>query len=58
MIPYVMGGIGYTGLMLVTLLFVLRFLRPLEAREATDLASQIARAPSLSPDGVPAGVEG
>ena len=30
--PYIMAGIGYPGLLLVTLFFVLRFLRSLEAR--------------------------
>ena len=32
MLPYLMGGVGYTGLLLVTLGFVMRFLRSLEAR--------------------------
>ncbi len=31
-LPYVMGSVGYTGLFLVTVLFVRRFLRSLEAR--------------------------
>ena len=31
-LPYLMGGVGYTGLLMVTLLFVRRFLHSLEAR--------------------------
>ncbi len=34
-IPYLMAGIGYPGLLLVTLLFVWRFLASMEARVAT-----------------------
>jgi len=38
LIPYLMGGIGYPGLLLVTLFFVWRFLRSLDARGHVRLA--------------------
>ncbi|HEX7111037.1 MAG TPA: cbb3-type cytochrome c oxidase subunit I [Mizugakiibacter sp.] len=37
-LPYLLAGIGYPGLLLVTLLFVSRFLSSLEARAATATA--------------------
>lgn len=37
-LPYLLAGIGYPGLLLVTLLFVSRFLSSLEARAATAAA--------------------
>lgn len=52
-IPYIMGAIGYPGLLAVTLLFVFRFLRSLEAREAAGFSTLIERTPGLLPDGVP-----
>ncbi len=39
-IPYVLAGIGYPGLLLITLLFVWRFLASLEARPALSPAAQ------------------
>jgi nitric oxide reductase subunit B len=39
-LPYVLAGVGYPGLLLVTLLFVWRFIASLEAR---------ASAPAISP---------
>ncbi|MEC5293510.1 hypothetical protein VSX64_23325 [Aurantimonas sp. C2-6-R+9] len=36
--PYLMAGIGYPGLLLVTLLFIWRFLRSLAARNGGPLA--------------------
>ena len=38
LLPYFLGGIGYPGLLLVTLFFVWRFLRSLEARGHVRLA--------------------
>jgi nitric oxide reductase subunit B len=49
LIPYVMGGIGYPGLLLVTLFFVWRFLSSLEARNKVNLGS------ILTPSPLPAG---
>jgi nitric oxide reductase subunit B len=45
LIPYVMGGIGYPGLLLVTLFFVWRFLSSLEARNKVNLGPIIAQSP-------------
>ncbi|MFA7437425.1 cbb3-type cytochrome c oxidase subunit I [Castellaniella sp.] len=39
-IPYVLGGIGYPGLLLITLLFVWRFLASLEARPAPVVSTE------------------
>ena len=45
--PYLMGGIGYPGLLLVTLFFVRRFLRSLEARGRVSLVPlELTAAPS------------
>lgn len=38
-IPYLMGFVGYSGLLLVTLFFVRRFLRAMQARGAPSLAT-------------------
>jgi nitric oxide reductase subunit B len=46
LIPYVMGGVGYPGLLLVTLFFVWRFLSSLEARNKVSLAPIAAALPS------------
>ncbi len=40
--PYLMAGIGYPGLLLVTLFFVRRFLRSLEARGHADIYASSA----------------
>ncbi|MFA5662672.1 cbb3-type cytochrome c oxidase subunit I [Castellaniella sp.] len=45
-IPYVLGGIGYPGLLLITLLFVWRFLASLEARPAPAAQAQPSMAPA------------
>ncbi len=34
-LPYLLAGVGYPGLLLVTMLFVWRFLASMEARMAT-----------------------
>ncbi len=44
--PYMMAGVGYPGLLLVTLLFVWRFLGSLEARSRVSLPSHAAALPS------------
>jgi nitric oxide reductase subunit B len=44
-LPYTMAGVGYPGLLLVTLLFVWRFLSSLEARKHVSLYPPIAGAP-------------
>jgi len=44
LIPYVMGGVGYPGLLLVTLFFVRRFLRSLEARGHAKAAPLVSAA--------------
>ena len=38
-IPYILAGLGYPGLLLITLLFVWRFLASLEARPAPETAA-------------------
>ena len=46
LLPYIMGGVGYSGLLLTTLFFVARFLRSLEARthQGTAVPSTIGSA--------------
>ncbi len=46
LIPYVMGGVGYPGLLLVTLFFVRRFLSSLEARGHAKVAPLVSAAAS------------
>ena len=46
MFPYLMGGVGYSGLFLVTLLFVWRFLSSLEARSYAGASPAPEAAPS------------
>ncbi|MCC7039752.1 MAG: cbb3-type cytochrome c oxidase subunit I [Burkholderiales bacterium] len=46
--PYLMASIGYSGLLLVTLFFVRRFLRSLEARSETSPVTPHHRAPALT----------
>jgi nitric oxide reductase subunit B len=48
LLPYFLGGIGYPGLLLVTLGFVWRFLRSLEARGHASVAPAAASAPMVS----------
>jgi len=45
-LPYLLAGVGYPGLLLVTLLFVWRFLSSLEARASQPVAQPL---PSLQP---------
>jgi nitric oxide reductase subunit B len=42
-LPYVLAGVGYPGLLLVTLLFVWRFIASLEARAAAPAMSPLLR---------------
>ena len=42
-LPYVLAGVGYPGLLLVTLLFVWRFVASLEARAAAPALSPLLR---------------
>jgi nitric oxide reductase subunit B len=42
-LPYVLAGVGYPGLLLVTLLFVWRFIASLEARAAAPATSPLLR---------------
>ena len=42
-LPYVLAGVGYPGLLLVTLLFVWRFIASLEARAAAPAISPLLR---------------
>ncbi len=44
--PYMMAGVGYPGLLLVTLFFVWRFLSSLEERSRTSLPPLVAAVPS------------
>jgi len=44
--PYLMGGIGYPGLLLVTLLFIWRFLSSLETRSRVSVPLSAAPLPS------------
>lgn len=46
--PYMMAGVGYPGLLLVTLFFVWRFLGSLEARNRVSLPSALAVASPVS----------
>ncbi len=48
LLPYVMGSIGYPGLLLVTLLFVWRFLHSLEARRAVSVAPPVVAMPAIA----------
>lgn len=50
-LPYLLGGIGYPGLLLATLLFVWRFIASLEARAATAPASDTIGQPLPSSPG-------
>ncbi len=52
-LPYLLAGLGYPGLLLITLLFVWRFLRSLAAREQ---APARAAAPITASAGAPASV--
>jgi nitric oxide reductase subunit B len=42
-LPYLLAGVGYPGLLLVTLLFVWRFLASMEARANTAAAPSVLR---------------
>lgn len=48
-LPYAMSGIGYSGLLLVTLLFVWRFLSSLNARSTTPQAAAFGTPPAAQP---------
>lgn len=49
--PYLMGGFGYSGLLLVTLFFVWRFLHSLDARSHVSVPAMPARLlPATSPE--------
>lgn len=45
--PYMMAGVGYPGLLLVTLFFVWRFLNSLEARDRVGTDRAVAAVPVL-----------
>jgi len=49
LLPYAMSGIGYSGLLLVTLLFVWRFLSSLNARSTTPQAAAFGTPPAAQP---------
>ncbi|HMV71928.1 MAG TPA: cbb3-type cytochrome c oxidase subunit I [Pseudomonadales bacterium] len=47
MLPYIMGGVGYSGLLLTTLFFVARFLRSLDARTHESTGQSSVLTPAL-----------
>ncbi|MCP5320246.1 MAG: cbb3-type cytochrome c oxidase subunit I [Pseudomonadales bacterium] len=47
MLPYIMGGVGYSGLLLTTLFFVARFLRSLDARTHESTGPSSVLTPAL-----------
>jgi nitric oxide reductase subunit B len=47
--PYLMAGIGYPGLFLVTLFFVWRFLSSLNARSGVPMSARSSTPPAVEP---------